>query len=208
MHRLLSLLVLGLLLTISGCDSNEPPKAQAPPVTPQAAVAAEEKAPAPAVEEADKAAAAGQPVSAAVQEATDKASATAAEAGTAVVAGATAVAGQVKEKTVAATESITKAADQTVAGAAAVAASATAAIAPAADKMVSATVPQELVLEASYGNITFSHAMHAEAYKCSTCHGDKTPARFGLTKEVAHVLCKDCHKQEGAPNACNDCHKK
>lgn len=201
MHRLLSLLVLGLLLTISGCDSNEPPKAQAPPVTPQAAAPAEEKAPAPAAAETDKAADAPQTVGTTVQEAVDKAPAVAAAAGTAVVAGATAVVEQVKETTAAATESASKMADKTVAGAAAVAASAKAAITPA-------TVPQELVLEASYGNVTFPHGMHAEAYKCSTCHGDKTPAKFGLTKDIAHVLCKDCHKQEGAPNACNDCHKK
>jgi len=69
--------------------------------------------------------------------------------------------------------------------------------------------PEEITLSASYGNISFPHSMHAESYACTTCHGTETPAAFGLTKEVAHPLCKDCHKAEGAgPTGCRDCHVK
>ena len=72
-----------------------------------------------------------------------------------------------------------------------------------------ATVPQEIVLEASKGNVTFPHGMHADAYECSICHGDGTPAAFDLTKDVAHKVCKSCHKDEGAgPTGCSGCHKK
>jgi predicted CXXCH cytochrome family protein len=72
-----------------------------------------------------------------------------------------------------------------------------------------AAVTREIVLQASYGNITFPHGMHAEAYECSICHGEATPAAFGITKEIAHKLCKDCHKELGSgPTACTGCHKK
>jgi hypothetical protein len=83
----------------------------------------------------------------------------------------------------------------------------------AADKAVEAAKqavsPETLVLEASYGNVTFPHTMHSEEYECSTCHGDETPGLFGLDKATAHELCKNCHKQKGAgPTDCKGCHKK
>ncbi len=72
-----------------------------------------------------------------------------------------------------------------------------------------AVSPETIILEASYGNITFPHAVHSAAFACNTCHGEGTPGLFGLDKEKAHVLCKDCHKQQGGgPTACNGCHKK
>ncbi len=72
-----------------------------------------------------------------------------------------------------------------------------------------AVSPDTIVLEASYGNVSFPHAMHEDAYACSNCHGEGTPGLFGLDKEKAHALCWDCHKQEGAgPTGCKDCHKK
>ncbi len=83
----------------------------------------------------------------------------------------------------------------------------------AADKVVDAAKqavsPETIVLEASYGNVTFPHAMHSGEFDCNTCHGEDTPGLFGLDKEKAHGLCKDCHKQKGAgPTNCKGCHKK
>jgi predicted CXXCH cytochrome family protein len=79
----------------------------------------------------------------------------------------------------------------------------------AATTTTEAAIPQEIILEASYGNITLPHGMHAENNQCLTCHGDEDPASFDITKEVAHKLCKGCHKDEGAgPTACKGCHKK
>jgi uncharacterized phage infection (PIP) family protein YhgE len=83
----------------------------------------------------------------------------------------------------------------------------------AADKAVDAAKqavsPETIVLEASYGNVTFPHALHQDSYECSICHGEGTPGLFGLDKDKAHALCRDCHKQEGAgPTGCKDCHKK
>jgi len=71
------------------------------------------------------------------------------------------------------------------------------------------SVPKTITLEASYGNITFPHGMHADSYACTTCHNEGTPAAFELTKEVAHKVCKGCHKDEGAgPTGCKGCHVK
>lgn len=72
-----------------------------------------------------------------------------------------------------------------------------------------AVSPETIVLEASYGNVTFPHAMHSGKYDCSTCHGEGTPGLFDLDKEKAHLLCKNCHKLKGAgPSDCKGCHKK
>jgi hypothetical protein len=72
-----------------------------------------------------------------------------------------------------------------------------------------AVIPEKIVLEASYGNITFPHATHASSYDCAICHGEGTPGLFGLDKKKAHGLCKDCHKQKGVgPTSCKECHKK
>ena len=83
----------------------------------------------------------------------------------------------------------------------------------AADKAVEAAKqavsPETLVLEASYGNVTFPHTMHSEEYECSTCHGEETPGLLGLDKATADELCKNCHNQKGAgPTDCKGCHKK
>lgn len=218
MQRVLYLMVLGFFLLIGGCDSGETPKGQTPPATPQPPAASEEKAPAPATAEADKTEPAAQPASA-VQEPADKTPAMTPAAETTAAAGAAPVTAQEQEKVAAVTETAEKAADKAAAATAAVTTAATAAVASATDKAAAAkaattaqkpavAAPKELILEASYGNVTFPHGMHAETYACSTCHGSATPAAFGLTKDVAHVLCRDCHKKEGAPNGCMDCHKK
>jgi predicted CXXCH cytochrome family protein len=69
--------------------------------------------------------------------------------------------------------------------------------------------PKSIVLEASYGNITFPHGMHANSYACTSCHNEGTPAPFELTKDVAHKVCKGCHKDEGSgPTGCKGCHVK
>ncbi|MGD2114770.1 MAG: cytochrome c3 family protein [Acidobacteriota bacterium] len=54
----------------------------------------------------------------------------------------------------------------------------------------------------------------AEVQPCSTCHLDPegdTPGmrEMSLRKNPFHMLCIDCHKDEGAgPKTCNDCHVK
>lgn len=72
-----------------------------------------------------------------------------------------------------------------------------------------AASPKEIILEASNGNITFTHGAHAEIVACSTCHGEDTPTAFGIDKDIAHKLCKGCHKDGGAgPTGCRECHIK
>jgi hypothetical protein len=92
----------------------------------------------------------------------------------------------------------------------------TVAVVVAKEEIAEATVtaetdlgPKEINLTASYGDVLFPHNLHAEAYDCALCHGSGTPGAFELTKAVAHPLCKDCHKAEGAgPTGCRDCHVK
>lgn len=77
----------------------------------------------------------------------------------------------------------------------------------AAEEVEEAVSPETLVLEASFGDITFPHAMHSNAYDCTTCHGEGEPGLLGLEKDEAHSLCKGCHEEEGAgPTGCKDCH--
>ena len=85
----------------------------------------------------------------------------------------------------------------------------TRAIETATSQSRAAALPEMLTLEASYGNISFPHAVHAASFACSSCHGEATPAAFGLTKETAHPLCKGCHQEQGTgPTTCTGCHKK
>lgn len=109
-------------------------------------------------------------------------------------------------------EKVVKATEETVAVVKEEASIAVANVATATAKKMeevkTAVTPDEIVLEASYGNVTFSHGKHAGANACETCH-EGSPAPFDLTKDVAHKLCKGCHKDGGAgPTSCNDCHKK
>ena len=84
---------------------------------------------------------------------------------------------------------------------------------PVAPKPAAAAKPpavaDTLVLPASQGKVTLPHLAHAKLFPCATCHGEATPGKIGLTKETAHVLCRDCHTAKGAgPTACGGCHKK
>lgn len=66
----------------------------------------------------------------------------------------------------------------------------------------------EIILEASYGTITFPHRQHAAKLDCSTCH-DATQKISDITKEVTHKLCRGCHREgDTEPTSCKDCHKK
>ena len=77
----------------------------------------------------------------------------------------------------------------------------------AAEEVEEAATPETLVLEASFGDVTFPHGVHANAYGCIPCHGKGEPGLFGLEKDEAHSLCKGCHEEEQAgPTGCKDCH--
>jgi len=81
--------------------------------------------------------------------------------------------------------------------------------APAKPAVQSASVPDTIVLESKQGQISFPHLAHAKGYSCATCHGDGTPGGLALPMDVAHSLCRDCHKAKGAgPTTCAGCHKK
>ena len=80
---------------------------------------------------------------------------------------------------------------------------------PAKPNVQSAGVPDLITLESKQGRISFPHQAHARDYSCATCHGDGTPGSLALPMDVAHSLCRDCHKAKGAgPTSCSGCHKK
>ncbi|MBN2644855.1 MAG: hypothetical protein JXR59_05200 [Desulfuromonadaceae bacterium] len=79
-------------------------------------------------------------------------------------------------------------------------------LSPAAAQTAS---PAILVLENSYGAVTFPHAVHGKELGCTPCHGESAPAAFELGKDKAHALCKGCHKDKSrGPTNCAGCHKK
>ncbi len=66
-----------------------------------------------------------------------------------------------------------------------------------------------ITMKAKTGNVTFNHKAHGDAQTCKPCHGDGTPGKLALGKDVAHKLCKGCHDSKKAgPTKCMDCHKK
>ncbi len=77
------------------------------------------------------------------------------------------------------------------------------------------------VFTARMGNVTFNHEKHSldEAYrtrgKCENCHTQATfPRKFddnAKWQKIAHIVCKNCHKEAKTPNAptkCKECHIK
>lgn len=204
MNKFLTLSAMLLALVIFGCGSSEEPKTtQSTKETKtekmtEAAKSAVEEVKEIATAVADKAVEMEKQAEPAIKEAAAETKAM-----------AVAAADKAGEMMTAAEDATMKAADtagDTIKNAAVATTMAAGKVVAAAKQAVS---PETIILEASYGNITFPHAVHSAAFACNTCHGEGTPGLFGLDKEKAHVLCKDCHKQQGGgPTACNGCHKK
>ena len=110
----------------------------------------------------------------------------------------------VKEKTAAATEQAKAVVTET---AGKVKEKAAAAVKPEAGI---AKMPKVVTYAASMGTVTFDHGSHAGRLACSKCHSTEPPATIVIDKEVAHALCRSCHKAEGgkAPTVCAGCHVK
>ncbi len=190
MHRFLWVFFMVVLLVSLGCESQEQ---QTTKTAPQQAVKAEKtvkaeesKATIPAIEVA-------KAVADQAQEHVEET----AKAAESVVEDVSKSASTVIEETIEVTEETsTKVVEQVTNSVA----EATSTVAAANE----VAVPAEVTIEASYGNVTMPHGMHADSFECSTCHGDGTPAAFELTKESAHALCKGCHKAEGTgPTGCS-----
>ncbi len=110
----------------------------------------------------------------------------------------------VKEQTATATEHVKAVVTET---AGKVKEKAAAAVKPAASV---AKTPKVVTYPASMGTVTFDHGSHAARLACSKCHSTEPPATIVIDKEVAHALCRACHKAEGgkAPTVCAGCHVK
>ena len=80
-----------------------------------------------------------------------------------------------------------------------------------ASSAIAAPPPAEVVLPAKPGNVTFNHKAH-QGQGCKKCHGEGAPGKIELTKDKAHALCIDCHKEKAKgpadAKACTACHKK
>lgn len=201
MRTSLWIVVIATGLILFGCDSSEQPKAQKTPAT-QPPVKAEKVT---TVEDAKGAAPAVETAQVVTEKVVEQGEQAVKMAETALEDAGKAASAAIDETAEVAEDTVAGVEKQAVAAVAAVKSTMVEPVAVAKQ----ATVPQEIVLEASKGNVTFPHGMHADAYECSICHGDGTPVAFDLTKEVAHKVCKGCHKDEGAgPTGCSGCHKK
>ena len=74
----------------------------------------------------------------------------------------------------------------------------------------------------SMGPVTFDHAKHSKAFKCTDCHATATGGALKTADAKPNAfhaaggktgLCIDCHATEGkagkkVPMKCPDCHKK
>lgn len=81
-----------------------------------------------------------------------------------------------------------------------------------ASTAVAAPPPAEVVLKgATQPPVTFNHKLH-QGQGCKKCHGEGAPAKIELTKDKAHALCIDCHKEKAKgpvdAKVCTACHKK
>ena len=80
-----------------------------------------------------------------------------------------------------------------------------------ASTALAAPPPTEVVLPAKPGNVTFNHKAH-QGQGCKKCHGEGTPSKIELTKDTAHKLCTECHKEKAKGPTdtakCGSCHKK
>jgi predicted CXXCH cytochrome family protein len=81
----------------------------------------------------------------------------------------------------------------------------------AATASMAAPPPETVVLKAKDGNVTFNHKAH-QKQGCKNCHEGGKPGKIELTKDSAHKLCIDCHKEKAKGPAdekkCDGCHKK
>ena len=118
-------------------------------------------------------------------------------------------AAQVEEKAVeaaAATESAVQAATEQ---AAEVAAKVEEKAAEATQAVAEAASGDSIVIENTYGKVTFNHKVHSEAFDCALCHGEGEPGALDMGKDAAHAACKGCHQEKGAgPVKCSECHIK
>jgi predicted CXXCH cytochrome family protein len=80
-----------------------------------------------------------------------------------------------------------------------------------ASSSLAAPPPDTVVLKAKDGNVTLDHKAHSKQ-GCKNCHPGGKPGKVELTKDTAHKLCLDCHKEKAKgpvdEKKCDACHKK
>ena len=71
--------------------------------------------------------------------------------------------------------------------------------------------PAEITISTEAGKkpAIFPHGAHQErGVECAKCHESEFYTQGAWTKDSGHKLCKDCHKENGAPTKCGTCHPK
>lgn len=66
-----------------------------------------------------------------------------------------------------------------------------------------------MIFAAKNGDIHLNHQEHGSKYGCTVCHdnsGSGKIAKFG--KDMAHQICRECHRKNSATTKCAGCHKK
>ncbi|MDX9708905.1 MAG: cytochrome c3 family protein [Trichloromonas sp.] len=193
-------------LSIVACSKKEEAQAPAPEKAAETAAATvTEKAAETAAQVEEKAADVAAQVEEKAVEAAAQVEEKAAEAAAATesaVQAATEQAGEVAAKVEEKAAEATEAGKEVVAAVEEKAAEATQAVAEAASG-------DSIVIENTYGKVTFNHKVHSEAFDCALCHGEGEPGALDLGKEKAHAACKGCHQEKGAgPTKCSECHVK
>jgi hypothetical protein len=186
-------------MSVVACGKKEEAQAPAPEKAAEtAAVAVTEKAAEVGAQADEKAAESAAQVE-------EKAAEVAAE----VKEEAVEAAAEVKEEAVEAAAATEKAAQAATEEAAQVAAKVEEKVADAAQAAAETASVDNIVIENTYGKVTFNHKVHAESFDCALCHGEGEPGALDMGKEKAHAACKGCHQEQGAgPVKCSECHVK
>ena len=194
-----SLLIVLLVASLSVVACSKKEEAQAPEKAAEtAAVAVTEKAAEVGAQADEKAAESAAQVE-------EKAAESAAQ----VEEKAAEVAAEVKEEAVEAAADTQNAAQAATEQAAEVAAEVKEKAAEATQAVAEAASGDSIVIENTYGKVTFNHKVHAESFDCALCHGEGEPGALDMGKEKAHAACKGCHQEQGAgPVKCSECHVK
>ena len=205
-----SLLIVLLVASLSVVACSKKEEAQAPEKAAEtAAVAVTEKAAEVGAQAEEKAAESAAQVQEKAAESAAQVQEKAVEAAAEVKEEAVEAAAEVKEEAVEAAADTQKAAQAATEQAAEVAAEVEEKAADAAQAVAEAASGDNIVIENTYGKVTFNHKVHAESFDCALCHGEGEAGALDMGKEKAHAACKGCHQEQGAgPVKCSECHVK
>ena len=77
-------------------------------------------------------------------------------------------------------------------------------------KSTAISAPAQITFPARNGFVRMNHNLHQEKLKkCTQCHTNNDGGKIILGKDLAHQMCKGCHRElKAGPTNCGGCHKK